>query len=813
MDQLFKLVTRLVIWQRCFCWMTFGLMLNGGWSIAERGAAVLPGNHPLSPAQAGAVLLVEFRCAACHAGVESASLPEKTAPDLTAVGSRISADYLVRFLESPLEVHPGTTMPDLLRSRPAGERHEIAEALTHFLIDQSQGGESEVAPGSADAKEGERLFHTVGCVACHGPSDGLPTTSASDAPEQEEDAAVPATETSTLPMTIPLGHVRAKYLPRGLAEFLFQPLRVRSSGRMPDMKLTPAESLAITNYMIGESASASRLVPQPALVARGKQHFQELNCVACHPLPGFQTQPMIGSLQQANMTQGCLSEKPGRSPTFQLDAAQTEALVAAIGHQRTGLTNDEADRLAVASSLTAFRCIACHVREDYGGVHKLHSAYFVGSEMNLGDEGRIPPPLTLVGAKLKPAWLKRVLFDGESVRFYMATRMPQYGTANLQHLPLLFSRLDKLPGPEMNLPNPESRAASDREREKLLRSAGRELLGDKAVNCVACHKFNGKPAQVNQGIDLLTSYERLQPNWFHAYLRAPGAFRPRTIMPAAWPDGQAAFTSILDGDTNQQIEAIWYYLSLGTSAADPSGLRAVSTKLVVGDQAITRRGRSRVAGFRGIAVGLPEKICYAFNAETGTLSAIWQGEFISVNWSGQGSGDFQPASQPITLAQDVSFLTLSDDQQPWPLLPVMTKEARTNPDPLYPKNLGYQFRGYSLDESAIPTFMYRSGGINIQDRSIAGGSAERQQLLRTLRFETPQAQRVWFRALVGDVVQESEQTFQSGQLRISIASKADASLNVKIRPLPNEPTRSELLLRMELPQGDSQLELCYEPLK
>ncbi len=71
--------------------------------------------------------------------------------------------------------------------------------------------------------------------------------------------------------------------------------------------------------------------------------------------------------------------------------------------------------------LTAFRCLACHVRDDYGGVHDEHNPFFVGSELKLGDDGRIPPPLTLMGAKLQPNWLKKVLFDGESVRTYMAT--------------------------------------------------------------------------------------------------------------------------------------------------------------------------------------------------------------------------------------------------------------------------------------------------------------------------------------------------------------------------------------------------------
>lgn len=777
-------------------------------SVVAAGDPALPGHHPLTQAQAGEVLISELRCAACHGGIKRNSLPEKAAPDLAAVGARISPEYLRRFLASPALAHPGTTMPDVLVSRPEAERNQIAEALTHFLIAQSKSVFPTEASEPIDLQQGKALFHSVGCVACHGPKDasaGAPQKpKRNDEDDEDEDKAL-AAKKAIKPMAVPLGHVAAKYNAKSLSEFLFQPLRVRASGRMPDMKLTPAESLAIAGYLIGEQTQhAKALVPDASLVERGKKHFQELNCAACHSLPGIVAAPLVGSLKKADLTRGCLSKASDRSPRFQLDDAQVKAIIAALREE----TSADSDKLVVAKTLTAFHCIACHVRDDFGGVHDAHNPFFAGSELKLGDDGRIPPPLTLVGAKLQPAWMKKVLFDGESVRHYMATRMPQYGTANLQHLPAVFSRLDVLKSTDMKIPSPESRSESEREREKMLRAGGRELLGDKGLNCIACHNFNGKAALVNQGIDLLTSSQRLQPGWFNSYLRDPGAFRPRTVMPTAWPNGVAVHKTILDGNTDRQIEAIWYYLSLGTSAADPSGLRAVSTKLTVDDQAKTFRGRSRVAGFRGIAVGLPEKLSYAFNAETGTLSAIWQGDFIGVNWSGQGSGDFNPDSEPITLAQDVSFVPLADENSPWPLQPVMTKEARTNPNPLYPKNVGYQFRGYFLGESSIPTFQYRSGTLEIEDRSVAVGSDEQRQLKRVLQFDSPSPQTVWFRALTGDIRQESERVFRSGRLRLTIPAT-----ETKLRSLSDEPQRSELLLRLQLPQGKSTLEFQYEPLR
>ena len=773
-------------------------------TVLGAGDPALPGNHPLSASQAGDVLISELRCAACHSGLARRSLQDKAAPDLTNVGSRVSPDYLRRFLASPATAHPGTTMPDMLAGRSDAERRQIAEALTHFLIAQSKGTFAAERPNPNDREVGKTLFHSVGCVACHGPKDeSLQMRPLADPEDDAEDLEDQPTQ-EFKPIAVPLEHVAAKYSAKSLSEFLFQPLRVRSSGRMPDLKLTPDESLAIASYLVAEQPDEQpAFVPDAALVSKGKEHFRDLNCAACHALPGMSAAPLVRSLKDADVTRGCLSKSVGPGPRFQLEQAQTDAIVAAL---RDPKPVDD-DRTVVAKTMTAFRCIACHVRDDYGGVPEAYSSFFVGSEEKLGEDGRIPPPLTLLGAKLQPAWLKKVLFDGESVRPYMATRMPQYGEANLGDLPALLARLDVLESKAMNIPSSEARSEPERQREKLLRAGGRELLGDQGLNCVACHTFNGKAAPGSRGIDLVTTTQRLQPGWFNSYVRNPGAFRPRTVMPSAWPNGVAAHQTILDGDTDTQIEAIWYYLSLGTSAADPSGIRSVSTRLTVADQAVTYRGRSRVAGYRGIAVGLPGKLSYAFNAETGALSAIWRGDFINVNWSGQGSGDFHPASEATLLAQDVSFARLEDENAPWPLMPVMTKEARTNPDPLYPKNLGYQFRGYYLGDSSIPTFMYRFGDIEIEDRSAALVTDDRAVLKRGLLFKSPTQQTIWFRALTGEIVQESDHVYRSGRLRLTIPPS-----ETKIRPLAQGAARSELLLRITIPEGQSTLEFSYEPL-
>jgi hypothetical protein len=333
---------------------------------------------------------------------------------------------------------------------------------------------------------------------------------------------------------------------------------------------------------------------------------------------------------------------------------------------------------------------------------------------------------------------------------------------------------------------------------------------------VNCHNYNGKTPQ-NHGLELMTTPQRLQPAWFRQFMLSPNTVRPRIVMPVAWPNGQAVDQSVLGGDTNQQLEAIWYFLTLGTSAPDPAGVQQVDSKLTVTDTTRTYRGRSSIAGYRGIAVGFPQQLNYAFNAETGTLAAIWRGDYIRVDRGGQGSGGFNPAARHIPLGQDVSFYRLPDDTTPWPLRPVMNKDQRVNPDPLYPKNRGYQFAGYYLDDNSVPTFMYQSGDLKIEDKTIVSPTPTAlpvAQLTRSLSFESLQAETIWFRALIGQLKQNSPTQIQLGDLLLTIPA-ADQTLVTRslLRPLAQENEGSEFLLQLTIPRGKSQQTITYELLK
>ena len=273
-------------------------------------------------------------------------------------------------------------------------------------------------------------------------------------------------------------------------------------------------------------------------------------------------------------------------------------------------------------------------------------------------------------------------------------------------------------------------------------------------------------------------------------------------MPEAWPGGDATYDTLLDGETDRQIGAIWHFLTLGRTAPDPRGISAPRWNLDVEGAPRVYRGRSRVAGFRGVAVGFPEGLHYAFDARNGALAAIWRGDFVSVNWNGQGAGDFNPRARAIELARDTALLAREETDAAWPLRPQVTKEEPVNPDPDYPRRLGYRFRGYRLDPGGVPTLRYALGDVAVEDRSAPVAAGDRLRLRRTLRFDTPEPARLTFRALAGEIEDADGGSFRCGGVVLTATD-----FSPRLRPFEGG---RELLLDLDLPAGTSTLELVYD---
>jgi mono/diheme cytochrome c family protein len=674
---------------------------------------------------AGKVLVSELGCASCHATAR-AEFAAKPGPDLSAVGARVLGGHLQRFIAAPSATKPGTTMPDVLGHLPATERAATADALAHYLA--TLGGAQPIAakPAPEAVARGKALYHTVGCVACHSP----------EAP---------------LADSVPLGPVAEKYSIASLAAFLEDPLAVRPSGRMPNLKLEGSEAVDLASYLLRDQAAPAAFKPDPQLAERGKALFAQHRCDACHAVGSPRATPALVALDKARPERGCLSGQSGAWPQYLLRDAQRSSVRVALAAPAAPLSVAE----NVELTLTRLNCLACHQRGELGGVPANRNPHFTGKDENLGDQGRIPPPLTGVGAKLKATWLRDVVASGASVRPYLNTRMPKFGAANTEPLAGWLKQLDTLPPAEFT---------RVRQPEKP-HDAGRELAGSKGMNCIACHTFREKSAAPIRALDLMTLAERLEENWFHHYMSSPQRFSPLTIMPGFWPDGKSPLPDVLGGDPGKQRDALWQWLARGPEAGEPRGLVLEPLVVAVTNEAVIIRRAFPGIGKRGIGVGYPAGINLSFDAGQLRLGSLWSGGFIEASsiWRGQGAGQAHILGKDtMTFPPGVAFAVLESPATAWP-----TNLAR--------QAEGFAFKGYSLDAQQRPTFRYEFSDVLVEDFFLDTKAGDgKPHLVRSLKFpQRPPPPGLHFRAAADKQLEaRGENTFAIGKgllVRLSAA--------------------------------------------
>jgi len=183
----------------------------------------------------GNLLINELNCASCHEAKSNWSVQPKQAPVLSEVGGRILPEYFQSYLLNPQHVKPGTTMPNVLAGKSEFEQQLIAESLAHFLA--STGTVTQQNSNSKSVSQGEQLFHSVGCVACHNP--------------QNEDVKIAT--------SVPLGSLENKYSLSSLTEFIKNPMHARPSGRMPQFNLSNSEAQNIAAYLIRDAVVESKI--------------------------------------------------------------------------------------------------------------------------------------------------------------------------------------------------------------------------------------------------------------------------------------------------------------------------------------------------------------------------------------------------------------------------------------------------------------------------------------------------------------------------------------------------------------------------
>jgi mono/diheme cytochrome c family protein len=454
-------------------------------------------------ADGGLILLGELNCTSCHTADRSieSSVVRKQAPILDKVGARVRPGYLRAFLSDPQAVKPGTTMPHVLAALPADEKTATVEALVHFLA--STGSVVEQAATTRAAAAGKKLYHQVGCVACHGRRDEPGGRLAAD---------------------MPLGDLAGKYTVASLAEFLQDPLRVRPSGRMPALNLIRNEPIELASYLLQDRKTR----PKPNLsyeyyegTWKSLPDFATLTPKARGQAAGFD----VGLAQRAGdfalRFEGFFQNKAGGEYTFHLTSDDGSKLYL---DDRLVVDNDGIHGVDTQSGRI----------ELTKGMHRLVVAYFNSwgeSELEVEYEGRgLARQSILAAVYLDPGEpgaeeVARAGGDGFAVDATVAEQgralFARVGCASCHAMrvadaPLAPTvaapRLDQLdrapkgclaPAPASGVP---AYALSDRQREALVAALGVLAKGPPSTptpraavartmttfNCYACHVRDGR---------------------------------------------------------------------------------------------------------------------------------------------------------------------------------------------------------------------------------------------------------------------------------------------------------------------------------
>lgn len=685
------------------------------------------GRHAdIDPVTAGRLLITELSCTACHA-TDDAWLLAKRGPVLDGAGSRLKSDWVRSFLLSPPTSKPGTTMPEMLTELPADEREAAADALTAFLSSLQQPFEEIKASGinpvpmefwnRGNMANGRRLYHQIGCVACHEPDAEYEVTAVKPSPLDELLQQLDADELKEMGLTsaarkvnsVPYSVLSMKYTHQSLTYFLLNPEHTRPAGRMPNFRLLAVDAADIAAWLL-RSADTSGTPPNstsksdPALIVQGRQLFNDLRCAACHTIQGIDA--TVPALSMAELVakpgfhrreaDGELKKKG--QPNWVFDSAQISAINAAMAAGGKAVPMDNTAGLGFR--LLQQDCYACHERNLLGGIGRHRKPYFqTAGHIDIGDEGRLPPALTGVGNRLTTSWITNVLTGKGSIRPFMTIRMPVYPADVTKPLAAMFARADA--GTAKPPHAGDVFAPAD---TKLLVAAGRQLMD---TGCVQCHAFKGEALPGTVGVDLEGITQRVHPNWLRDFLKDPGSLKARTRMPTFFPNGQSQNRDVLNGDVELQISAMYAYLQDLKNQPLPEKIqhaRDQNYELTPTDRPIVLRTFMPVTGMHAIAVGFPQHVHFGFDAEQISLTQAWRGRFLDAE--GTWFIRFAPPANPlgdklINFPPGIAVAILDDKTSAWP------DDAAA---------AGAKFSGYKLDKAGIPAFLYVVQGFHVTDR-------------------------------------------------------------------------------------------------
>lgn len=391
---------------------------------SENSKIALAGNlHMPSPEQAavdGPGLYGQLFCASCHAvqGAKGNLMGGDLAPELTRVGSKVKADWLLRWLRVPQGYDPKTRMP-----RYRYDDKQVA-LLSAFLLgkkdDEFLANVHLEASDAQSVERGKKLTADYGCAACHringiAPPDGF-------APDLSRIGSKPLFQ---------VGFLRG--MPETLPDYISGKIRdPRAFGpalKMPRFTLADNQVEALTTALLAQTDSAVTMPPELVRSApRAKYHpggdagrlMEDLRCQSCHGINGnggdmapdltregsaVQRAWLLEFMRNPDTLRPALIR---RMPKFNLSEEEIRNLsdymvtaYQAPGYDAKALDvhslNGEAAARGKELFYSKYACQSCHIA-DYKR-----------------DKGYVGPALADVGDRLTPVWIFKWLKDPKAL--------------------------------------------------------------------------------------------------------------------------------------------------------------------------------------------------------------------------------------------------------------------------------------------------------------------------------------------------------------------------------------------------------------
>ena len=392
-----------------------------------------------------------------------------------------------------------------------------------------------------------------------------------------------------------LKDIAAKTSPQWIYHWIKDPRGFEPGTRMPSLRLTDDDALAITTYLStlgskGEAiAGLEEKLADPKNIKRGESLVRKWGCFGCHDIKGMEKESRIGAeltifgsktveeLAFGNRTdiphtwddwtynkiktpRGYATERLEQlMPQFNLADEDIKALRIVLGGFRERKVGqrylaDQGSRVQQVVEgrrlMQQYNCVGCHEIEKRGGFVKKYYE----------NPAAAPPPLNGEGEKVQSNWLFGFLKAPYPLRPWLDIRMPTFGFSDEHTTQLInyFNGLSKVEQPFVYI--------DDGRIPPEHLDAARQLVSPEYFNCFSCHVRGGKnPEGPPEGWapDLAMARQRLNPNWIVKWIQDPQKIQPGTKMPSFYPGGP---DNILGGKDDRQIEALRDYLiSLGRS--------------------------------------------------------------------------------------------------------------------------------------------------------------------------------------------------------------------------------------------------------